>query len=132
MPAINALNFPAAILQPPFFDPRRPLAVNYGATGATIGHEISHSFDDQGALFDAQGRLTNWWTEADYTHFHAAGAALARQFAKSSQGMGLFRVANPAWTPSANSSCRTTGGPLISFTNRARSSCCTVADVPSG
>ena len=56
MPATNALNFPAAILQPPFFDPRRPLAADYGATGATIGHEISHSFDDQGALFDAQGR----------------------------------------------------------------------------
>ena len=80
LPAMNALNFPAGILQPPFFDPNRPLAADYGATGATIGHEISHSFDDQGALFDAQGRLANWWTDTDFAHFKAAGAALARQY----------------------------------------------------
>jgi putative endopeptidase len=80
LPAMNALNFPAAILQPPFFDPKRPLAADYGATGAIIGHEISHSFDDQGALFDAQGRLANWWSDADYAHFQAAGEALAQQY----------------------------------------------------
>jgi predicted metalloendopeptidase len=80
LPAMNALNFPAAILQPPFFDPKRPLAADYGATGAIIGHEISHSFDDQGALFDAQGRLANWWTEEDFAHFQAAGSALVHQF----------------------------------------------------
>ena len=57
LPAMNAMNFPAAILQPPYFDPTRPAVMDYGATGATIGHEISHSFDDQGALFDASGRL---------------------------------------------------------------------------
>ena len=57
LPVMNALNFPAAILQPPYFDPKRPAVMDYGATGATIGHEISHSFDDQGALFDADGRL---------------------------------------------------------------------------
>jgi endothelin-converting enzyme/putative endopeptidase len=80
LPAMNALNFPAGILQPPFFDPQRPLAADYGATGAIIGHEISHSFDDQGALFDAQGRLANWWADADYARFQAAGAALAQQY----------------------------------------------------
>jgi predicted metalloendopeptidase len=79
LPAMNALNFPAAILQPPFFDPRRPLAMDYGAIGATIGHEVSHSFDDQGALFD-EGRLRNWWTDDDSAHFQAAADRLARQF----------------------------------------------------
>jgi len=80
LPAMNALNFPAAILQPPYFDPQREPAMDYGATGATIGHEISHSFDDQGALFDASGRLNNWWTRSDFAHFEAAGARLVAQF----------------------------------------------------
>ena len=80
LPAMNALNFPAAILQPPYFDPDRDPAMDYGATGATIGHEISHSFDDQGALFDASGRLKNWWTRSDFAHFEAAGARLVAQF----------------------------------------------------
>ena len=57
-----------------------PASMNFGATGATIGHEISHSFDDQGAQFDADGRLRNWWTPADLAHFQAAGHALAAQF----------------------------------------------------
>jgi predicted metalloendopeptidase len=80
LPAMNAIQFPAAILQPPFFSPANTDAMNYGATGATIGHEISHSFDDQGALFDAAGRLRNWWTPEDFAHFSASGEALARQF----------------------------------------------------
>jgi len=80
LPVMNALNFPAAILQPPFFDPRRPASMNYGAIGAVIGHEISHSFDNQGALFDAQGSLKNWWTEKDFAHFQASADQLARQF----------------------------------------------------
>jgi putative endopeptidase len=80
LPAMNALNFPAAILQPPYFDPEHPLVMDYGAIGATIGHEISHSFDDQGALFDAQGRLKNWWQPDDFAHFRASGARLAAQF----------------------------------------------------
>ncbi len=80
LPAMNALNFPAAILQPPNFDPARPAAMNYGAVGAVIGHEISHSFDDQGALFDAAGRLDNWWTEEDLAHFKASSAQLIRQY----------------------------------------------------
>ena len=80
LPLQNALNFPAAILQKPYFDPGRDAAANYGAIGATIGHEISHSFDDVGSQFDAQGRLANWWTPQDLEHFKAAGAALAAQY----------------------------------------------------
>ncbi|HTS88945.1 MAG TPA: M13 family metallopeptidase [Gemmatimonadales bacterium] len=80
MPAMNAMNFPAGILQPPFFDPDRPDVMNYGAIGAVIGHEISHSFDNLGANFDADGRLRNWWTPEDLAHFTAATALLARQY----------------------------------------------------
>ena len=80
LPLASALNFPAAILQAPYFDPGRDDAANYGAIGATIGHEISHSFDDVGSQFDAQGRLQNWWTPQDLEHFKAAGEALAAQY----------------------------------------------------
>ena len=80
LPAMNALNFPAAILQPPDFDPGRPAVMDYGSIGAVIGHEISHSFDDQGALFDASGRLENWWTKDDFAHFGASAEALVRQY----------------------------------------------------
>jgi putative endopeptidase len=80
MPVRNALDFPAGILVPPFFDPKATAAANYGNTGATIGHEISHSFDNEGAKFDAQGRFANWWTPGDLAHFQASGAALAAQF----------------------------------------------------
>jgi putative endopeptidase len=80
LPLQNALNFPAAILQPPYFDPAADAAHNYGSMGAIIGHEISHSFDDQGSQFDAEGRLANWWTKSDLDHFKAAGEALAKQF----------------------------------------------------
>ena len=80
LPLQNALNFPAAIIQPPYFDANADAAHNYGSMGAIIGHEISHSFDDQGSEFDAQGKLSNWWTKADFDHFKAAGAALAAQF----------------------------------------------------
>ncbi|HVO52080.1 MAG TPA: M13 family metallopeptidase [Thermoanaerobaculia bacterium] len=80
LPAMNALNFPAAMLQPPFFDPLRPAVMDYGSSGAVIGHEISHSFDDQGALFDAEGRLKNWWTKEDFDHFTASAQALIRQY----------------------------------------------------
>jgi predicted metalloendopeptidase len=80
LPAMNALNFPAAILQPPYFDPQRPLAMDYGAIGAVIGHEVSHSFDNPGALFDARGRLRNWWTPADFRHFKASSQQLVAQY----------------------------------------------------
>jgi putative endopeptidase len=80
LPLQNALNFPAAILQPPYFDPEADPAVNYGAIGAVIGHEISHSFDDQGSQFDARGGLRNWWTPEDLAHFRAAAARLVAQY----------------------------------------------------
>jgi putative endopeptidase len=80
LPLQNALNFPAAILQPPYFDANADAAHNYGSMGAVIGHEISHSFDDQGSQFDAEGRLANWWTKEDFDHFKTAGEALATQF----------------------------------------------------
>ncbi|MBW7934097.1 MAG: M13 family metallopeptidase, partial [Gemmatimonadaceae bacterium] len=80
LPLQNALNFPAAILQPPFFDAKASAAYNYGSMGAVIGHEISHSFDDMGAQFDAEGRIANWWTADDLAHFKSAGAALAKQY----------------------------------------------------
>jgi putative endopeptidase len=80
LPVLNAMNFPAAFLQPPFFDPAAPLATNYGAIGAVIGHEISHSFDDQGSQFDASGRFRNWWTKEDVDHFKTASAKLVAQY----------------------------------------------------
>jgi predicted metalloendopeptidase len=80
LPLQNALNFPAAILQPPFFDAQASAAYNYGSMGAVIGHEISHSFDDMGAQFDAEGRMANWWTKEDLAHFKTAGEALAKQY----------------------------------------------------
>jgi len=80
LPLHNGLNFPAAILQPPFFDPQAPDAANYGAIGTVIGHEISHTFDNEGSAFDSQGRVRNWWTAADLAHFEAATARLAAQY----------------------------------------------------
>jgi putative endopeptidase len=72
--------FPAAILQPPFFDPKADPAINYGGIGAVIGHEISHHFDDQGAKFDSKGQLTQWWTPADVQNFTALGQKLVAQY----------------------------------------------------
>jgi len=80
LPVQNALNFPAAILVKPFFDPNANAAFNYGAIGATIGHEISHSFDTGGALFDAQGAMRNWWTPADFKSFQSQADMLEKQF----------------------------------------------------
>lgn len=80
LPLQNALNFPAAILGAPFFDPKADPAANYGSIGAVIGHEISHSFDNTGAEFDAQGKLSNWWTPADLKHFQEATQKLVKQY----------------------------------------------------
>ncbi|HEV2817872.1 MAG TPA: M13 family metallopeptidase [Allosphingosinicella sp.] len=80
MPLQNALNFPAGILEPPFYDAHADAAFNYGAIGSVIGHEISHSFDNLGSGFDAEGRLRNWWTPEDLAHFREAGQALIRQY----------------------------------------------------
>ena len=80
-PSRNEIVFPAAILQPPFFDLGADDAMNYGAIGAVIGHEISHGFDDQGSRFDGDGLLRNWWTDADREAFDAVGARLVAQYA---------------------------------------------------
>ena len=80
LPAMNAMNFPAAILQPPYFDPKRPAVMDYGAIGSVIGHEVSHSFDNQGALFDSKGRLHNWWTPEDFKHFRRPPPRLVAQY----------------------------------------------------
>jgi putative endopeptidase len=80
LPVQNGINFPAAILQRPFFDASADKAYNYGAIGAVIGHEISHSFDNNGAAFDATGKMRNWWTAADLAKFKAAGDALVKQY----------------------------------------------------
>ena len=79
-PTMNQVTFPAAILQPPFFDPAADPAVNYGETGATIGHEMGHGFDDEGRQFDAQGRLRDWWTKASADRYTVHAQALVRQF----------------------------------------------------
>ena len=79
-PLNNEIVFPAAILQPPFYNYQADDAVNYGGIGAVIGHEISHAFDDSGARFDADGNLTNWWTEEDLKQFTERGNALADQY----------------------------------------------------
>ncbi len=79
-PTLNEIVFPAGILQPPAFSMQAVDAVNYGAIGVVIGHEISHGFDDQGAQFDAQGRLKNWWTDADLKKFQARGQCVVKQF----------------------------------------------------
>jgi putative endopeptidase len=80
LPLQNGLNFPAAILMPPFFDPQAPAAANYGAIGSIIGHEISHTFDSEGAAFDSKGRVRNWWTPADFAHFQTTTSQLAAQY----------------------------------------------------
>jgi putative endopeptidase len=79
-PGFNEIVFPAAILQYPFFDEKRDAAANFGAIGAVIGHEIGHGFDDQGSQYDGDGRLTNWWTDADRAAFEARTSALIAQY----------------------------------------------------
>ncbi|HTE42520.1 MAG TPA: M13 family metallopeptidase [Steroidobacteraceae bacterium] len=80
-PPANEIVFPAAILQPPFFDVKADDAVNYGAIGSVIGHEISHGFDDEGRQYDGDGNLRNWWTETDDKEFRVRATALAKQYA---------------------------------------------------
>ena len=79
-PTSNEICFPAAILQPPFFDVNADDATNYGAIGVVIGHEMTHGFDDQGRNFDAQGNMVDWWTKEDADRFNAAAERLAEQF----------------------------------------------------
>jgi putative endopeptidase len=88
--SLNEIVFPAAILQPPFFDPNADDAVNYGGIGAVIGHEISHGFDDQGSKYDAKGVLQNWWTPSDRTNFEGRTGTLAKQYSSYSPVNGMF------------------------------------------
>ncbi len=99
-PFFNEIVFPAAILQPPFFDPNADDAVNYGGIGAVIGHEISHGFDDQGAKFDAQGNVANWWSDADKKTFEAKTKALGEQYSSYEPLPGLH--INGAFTMGEN------------------------------
>jgi endothelin-converting enzyme/putative endopeptidase len=89
-PLLNEIVFPAGILQPPGFRLEANDAVSYGAIGAVIGHEISHGFDDQGAKYDAAGRLANWWTPADLAEFEKRGKCVADQFAGYAIEPGVF------------------------------------------
>ncbi len=88
-PSMNNINFPAGILQPPYFDPKAAAAVNYGAIGAVIGHEITHGFDDEGSQFDGHGNLVNWWTDTDTQRFQAGVDCIARQFSQYTVDGGL-------------------------------------------
>ena len=89
-PSYNEIVFPAAILQPPFYNYTADDAVNYGGIGAVIGHEISHSFDDSGSRYDKDGNLNNWWTDEDLKQFEALGAQLAEQYDKLEVLPGVF------------------------------------------
>jgi endothelin-converting enzyme/putative endopeptidase len=79
-PQNNSITFPAGILQPPFFDPQRDIAYNYGGIGAVIGHEMTHGFDDQGRKFDGEGNLRDWWTAADGAEFEKRAACVANEY----------------------------------------------------
>jgi endothelin-converting enzyme/putative endopeptidase len=79
-PDFNSINFPAGILQPPFFDPQRDVAANFGAIGAVIGHEMTHGFDDQGRKFDADGNLRDWWSPKDAQEFEKRAACIADEY----------------------------------------------------
>jgi putative endopeptidase len=81
-PQMNDINFPAGVLQPPLFDPHMDAAPNYGDTGGTIGHELTHGFDDEGSQFDAKGNLRNWWTKEDREKFDARTKCVVDQYAK--------------------------------------------------
>ena len=89
-PVMNEIVFPAAILQPPFFNLDAEDAVNYGGIGAVIGHEIGHGFDDQGAKYDGDGNLRNWWTESDKEQFQQRGSKFSQQFSEFEVFEGEF------------------------------------------
>ena len=99
-PVNNEIVFPAAILQPPFFNPNADAAINFGGIGAVIGHEITHGFDDSGAQFDADGNLVDWWTPEDKANFEKATKALAAQYDKYEPVKGTF--VNGAFTNGEN------------------------------
>jgi endothelin-converting enzyme/putative endopeptidase len=81
-PMMNNINFPAGVLQPPLFDPKIDLAPSYGNTGSTIGHELTHGFDDEGRQFDDKGNLRDWWTKKDAAAFDAQAGCIVEQYGK--------------------------------------------------
>lgn len=89
MPTTNEICFPAGILQPPFFNMDADDAVNYGAIGVVIGHEMTHGFDDEGSNFDKDGNMNNWWTPEDRKKFEATTQRLAKQFSAVTVAPGL-------------------------------------------
>ena len=89
-PVNNEIVFPAAILQPPFFNPKADAAINFGGIGAVIGHEMTHGFDDSGAQFDADGNLVDWWTKEDKANFEKATKSLAAQYSAYEPVKGTF------------------------------------------
>ena len=102
-PGMNEIVFPAAILQPPFFDADADDAANYGGIGAVIGHEIGHGFDDQGAKYDGDGNLVDWWTDADRTEFGSRTTALIEQYQEfTPRGLDASHHVNGAFTVGEN------------------------------
>lgn len=102
-PGMNEIVFPAAILQPPFFDAEADDAANYGGIGAVIGHEIGHGFDDQGAKYDGDGNLVDWWTDADRAEFGARTKALIEQYEQfTPRGLDPSHHVNGAFTVGEN------------------------------
>ncbi|KGI66307.1 M13 family metallopeptidase [Mycolicibacterium rufum] len=102
-PGMNEIVFPAAILQPPFFDAEADDAANYGGIGAVIGHEIGHGFDDQGAKYDGDGNLVDWWTDEDRTEFGARTTALIEQYEQfTPRGLDPSHHVNGAFTVGEN------------------------------
>lgn len=89
-PSMNNINLPAGILQAPFFDPDAPAAVNFGAIGFVIGHELTHGFDDQGAQFDGNGNLKDWWTTEDLSKFKQATDCIVKQYSQYKVDGGLY------------------------------------------
>lgn len=102
-PGMNEIVFPAAILQPPFFDPNADDAANYGGIGAVIGHEIGHGFDDQGSKYDGDGNMIDWWTDADRAEFGKRTAALIEQYnSLVPEGLAEDNTVNGAFTVGEN------------------------------
>ena len=101
-PTTNEICFPAAILQPPFFDPTADDAMNYGGIGGVIGHEMSHGFDDQGSQFDKTGNQNNWWTAADKKNFESRTKILVDHFNKIAGVSSFFPYKTRPESPSNN------------------------------
>ena len=119
-PLSNQITFPAAILQPPFFDPKADAAVNYGAIGAVIGHEIGHGFDDQGSLFDGTGKISNWWTPESKKAFTARTAVLGKQYDGSRRPPAPDSTRRGEGCRTGRGPCAAATGPLRAAPRRAR------------